>query len=437
MRWALATLVFFAFSCRTIDTANIEATYYDQTPIGDETYTRARLRALNIYAQDVLSEFQVERDANGKLLQATKKLEPLHAEAKKQFEQRGLDPAPLLPLNKPGNPQLKMRGHYNFFLAEDSDSCFWEGSLDRDIYWGDHVRQLRAQVLEVGRFIKDFHVAIDGDVLHDFVFFDVELCSKKRTGRLMSWRGNGKIDVGIPYWTWFTGGDYEPVTSRQLMDIWNSGGMFDAKVPDQAAVRLLWPILNPAGDFHRMLVAKLKTMRDKALQAIDSKLKVNVQLSEDAFSQLLRTHIAFDRLDFKLNDVLAKTKDPEVKRQLMEAWRKAIAEPDRLRAISNASIPAVSGHVQVKNHAKGWLVSVANYHRISVQVSSKVEDQGSFLRVNDPRNVNLDQECTGAFAICTIDDVSVIVDFVRNNVGFEMSLETSGFAEAARTILGL
>lgn len=435
MRWVLPILMLSAVSCRTVDTARVQATFYDQTPIGDETYTRARLRALNIYAHDTLSEFQVERDKDGKLLKNTNKLEPLHAEAKKQFEQRGIDPAAVLPLNKPGDPQLKLRGNYNFFLAEDSESCFWEGSLDRDIYWGDHVSQLKAQVLEVSRFIKDFHIAIDGDVLQDFVFFDVELCSKKKTNKELKWQGNGKLDVGIPYWTWFTGGDYEPVTSRRLLDLWNSGAMFDLSVPEQAAVRALWPILNPAGDFHRILVAKLRNWRDKSVKTIDGKL--NVQLSEDAFAQLLRSMVAFDRLGFRLEDVLAKAKTPEAKKQLLQAWRAAILDPDRVRAISNASIPAVSEHIRVKNHAKGWLLSVANYHRIGVQLSSNLENQGNFLKVNDPRTVDIDMECTGLVAFCTVDDVTVVADFVRNNVGFEMSLETSGFAEAARAVLGL
>ena len=59
-----------------------------------------------------------------------------------------------------------------------------------------------------------------------------------------------------------------------------------------------------------------------------------------------------------------------------------------------------------------------------------------FLKVDEPRTVDIDLKCKGMIAVCTIDDVTVLLQFIQNNVHYELSLETAGFDHAVERTVG-
>jgi hypothetical protein len=412
-----------------------KAIYTDNKPRSGETWTNARLRPLNAYAHDLLNDFEVERDGDQKVVRKTGRKEPLQKEAEAAFQNRGIDPALVLPLNKPGSEGK--RGNYNFFIAEDSNHCFYEGNFDRDIYWSGHLTQVQTQLKHIARFIKDFHVAIEGQVDQPFVFNDIELCSRKSTGYTMRWRPGGKLEIGLPY-NVVMGGSYRPLSPTALMDLWTRGEMFDPEDKVMAALKTGWPLFNPMSRFRKNIVSRFQKWSKALLGSLD---KVQVAgssaIDSERLVNLVRGNVDKSRLTFDPMEAIKKVVANNQQEEFIGHWRQFTADPDNHEGLIGANTAAASEKIKIRNKAHGWLVAVANYHRVAVEASVAVGDFKQFVKVDNPREVDIDIECKGAIAVCTIDDITVLLQFVKNNVHYEGSLETAGFHHAIRKTIGL
>ena len=417
-------------ACKSPNSASSgKAIYTDSKPEGGETWTRARLRPLNRYASDLLSEYEVKRDEKGELVERTGRKEPLQAEAERSFQSAGVDPAAFLPLGKPG--EKGERGNYLLFIAEDSDHCFFEGSFDRDIYWNSHRDQVKLQIEYVARFLKDFHIAIGGDTKQAFVPTEIEICSSKRLGSEMRWQPGGKLEIGIPYST-LTGGQYVPLTPAQLMTKWISGEMFYGTDPVSVNLKKVWPIINPMSSLRKALVKKLKGWSSALVGKIVSVNKG----STEALGGLVRSNVDKSMLDYDPLIALDKVESAGQTDSFLQHWREFATNRENHEGLIAANMAAASEKIKVKNHAEGWLVSVANYHRIAVEGSIASGKFTKYLKVDEPRTVDIDLKCKGMIAVCTIDDITILLQFIQNNVHYDLSLETAGFNHAVERTIG-
>jgi hypothetical protein len=428
--FSVATIVLASVGCKTPrDTSASKAIYTDSRPTDGETWTRARLRPLNRYASDLMGEFEVRRDSKGEIVEKTGRKEPLHAEAERSFTNMGIDPGTVLPLSKPG--EKGERGNYLLFIAEDSEHCFFEGSFDRDIYWDSHRDQVKQQIEYAARFLKDFHVAIGGDTKQAFVPSEIEICSAKRLGAELRWQPGGKLEIGIPYST-IQGGSYVPLTPAQLMAKWTAGEMFYGTDPVSTNLKKVWPIVNPMSGLRKSLVKKLKGWSSSLV----SKISAVGKSSADSLSGLVRTNVDKSMLGYDPLEALEKIESAGQTESFLQQWQKFAADRDNHEGLIAANMAAASEKIKVKNHAEGWLVSVANYHRIAVEGSVASGKFTKFLKVDEPRTVDIDLKCKGMIAVCTIDDVTVLLQFIQNNVHYDLSLETAGFDHAVERTIG-
>jgi hypothetical protein len=417
-------------SCRTPnDVSKGKAIYTDVKPEADETWTKARLRPLNRYASDLMSEYEVRRDEKGSVIETTGRKEPLQAEAERSFRNLGIDPASVLPLGKSG--EKGERGNYLLFIAEDSDHCFFEGTFDQDIYWNTHRDQVKQQIEYVARFLKDFHVAIGGDTKQAFVPTEIEICSARKLGSEMRWQPGGKLEIGIPY-SIVSGGNYLPLTPAQLMAKWTSGEMFYGTDSISTNLKKVWPIVNPMSSLRKALVKKLKGWSSALIGKIDSVNKSSV----GALGGLVRSNVDKTMLDYDPLLVLEKIENASQTDSFLQHWRDFVANRENHEGLIAANMAAASEKIKVKNQADGWLVSVANYHRIAVEGSIASGKFTKYLKVDEPRTVDIDLKCTGMIAVCTIDDITVLLQFIQNNIHYDLSLETAGFNHAVERSIG-
>ena len=427
---SFALLLLPVISCKTPeDTSDGKAIYTDSKPEGGETWTRARLRPLNRYASDLMSEYEVRRNDKGEIVETTGRKEPLQTEAERSFQNIGVDPATVLPLGKPG--EKGERGNYLLFIAEDSDHCFFEGSFDQDIYWNTHRDQVKQQIEYAARFLKDFHVAIGGDTKQAFVPTEIEICSARKLGAEMRWQPGGKLEIGIPYST-ISGGNYVPLTPAELMAKWTSGDMFYGTDKVSANLKKVWPVVNPMSSLRKALVKKLKGWSSALIGKIVSVNKSSV----DALGGLVRSNVDKTMLDYDPLAALDKIEKAGQTESFLQHWRDFAANKENHEGLIAANMAAASEKIKVKNHADGWLVSVANYHRIAVEGSVASGKFTKYLKVDEPRTVDIDLKCTGMIAVCTIDDVTVLLQFIQNNVHYDLSLETAGFNHAVERTIG-
>ena len=416
--------------CKTpTDVSEGKAIYTDVTPGAGETWTKARLRPLNRYATDLMSEYEVRRDEKGNIVEKTGRKEPLQAEAERAFENLGIDPVAVLPLGKPG--ENKERGNYLLFIAEDSTHCFFEGSFDQDIYWNKHRDQVKEQIEFVARFLKDLHVAIGGDTKQAFVPTQVEICSQRKLGAEMRWQPGGKLEIGLPYST-IRGGSYVPLTPSRLMEIWTAGDMFYGTDAVTANLKKVWPVVNPMSSTRKSLVKNLKSWSSALIQKIKSVDKGNAS----ALSGIVRSNVDKSMLNYDPLSALGKIEQAGQTDSFLQLWSEFLTNRENHEGLIAANMAAASEKIKVKNHAEGWLVSVANYHRIAVEGSVASGKFSKFLKVDDPRTVEIDLKCKGMIAVCTIDDVTVLLQFIQNNVHFDLSLETAGFNQAVERTIG-
>ncbi len=403
------TLLFCLNSCKSVGSGT-KAIYTDASPSGDETWTRARLAPLNRYASDLLNEYEVKRNEAGNIISKTGKKEPLQKELEASFATRGLDASQVLPLNKKGSDGI--RGNYNLYLAEDSGHCFAEGGLvDRDLYWDQHRDQVKAQIENVARFIKEFHLGIEGNVDQPFVFNDIEICTRKSTGHSMRWIPGGKLEIGTPYWLTF-GGDYYPLSSSDLMDIWSKGEMFVGDDKVFAALKTLWPVINPMSDYKRDKVKKIKKWAASLSGRITQGLSGG-QPSAQTIKSLILANVDPSRSNFPVDKVIARITEENLGKVFLEKWRSFSNNKENQEAIIGANVAAASEKVNVKNHSEGWLFGFANYKRIAVEGSVASGEFKQYVKVDNPREVDIDLRCTGAITICLIDDVTVLLQFVK------------------------
>ncbi len=424
-------LMFFPFiGCKARQAESSgKAIYTDSSPEGGESWTRARLRPLNRYATDLMGEFEVRRDNKGNILEKTGKKEPLQAEAERLFSNMGIDPKSVLPLGKSG--ENGKRGNYLLFVAEDSEHCFFEGNFDRDIYWNSHRDQVKQQLEYAARFLKDLHVAIGGDTNQAFVPLQIEICSAKMLGSEFRWQPGGKLEIGIPY-SGIRGGAYVPLTPSQLMAKWTAGEMFIGTDPVTSNLKKVWPIVNPMSTFRKGVVKKLKDWSSTLASYISSVGKSNVT----ALNNLVRSSVDRSMLSYDPFEAIKKIESEGQTENFLNQWKQFATDKENHEGLIAANMAAANEKIKVRNQAEGWLVAVANYHRIAVEGSVASGKFTRFLKVDEPRTVDIDLKCKGMIAVCTIDDVTVLLQFIQNNVHYELSLETAGFDHAVERTVG-
>ena len=195
-------------------------------------------------------------------------------------------------------------------------------------------------------------------------------------------------------------------------------------------LKRIWPIVNPMSRFRRGLIAKFRGWASTLVGALGS------GNTTPDIGGLAQRFVDRSMLAYNPADAIARVQSQNKTREFVTAWRSFAEDKANHEGIISANMAAASEKIRVRNTANGWLVSVANYHRVAVEGSIASGNFKQFVKVDDPREVDIEIECNGAIAVCTIDDITVLLQFVRNNVHYDGSLETAGFDHAVNVTVG-
>lgn len=404
MLFRLSFLALIALvSCRHADSDLKRVEHVDTAPRKGQTTTDARVITLNKWAAELLSSTRDEDDFAKMAADYFAKMKITDAE----------------PMSR-----------YTLSLRPGKE-CF--SDADRDIWWDSHKDAIKLQLESAAQFLYEFHKTMYGKPSGPFALREVEICPLKTTKRKLHLVGE-KLIIGVPTgWVY----DYVPLTSDQLLAMWNNGEIFAddrnllARTFTEAKFKKFWLIFNPIGYVRTGLRQALSTRGERIGQVLDSWLTRKVVTKAEVISEFLgqKSMVSLEMLP---KDYQERITDPK---KLLQDWSaaaksKRLADDLSIAALGLMNNTILSEKNDINVDIKAGLVAIGNYHRIGVNFAATGGPAEQFVQniTQRERSTKVNAKVySGLVSIFTIDDINVDVAVTVLSESTSRSIETASF----------
>lgn len=367
--------------------------------------TGARVESLNAYAASKLTSMQCDLDA--------------------KLVRKGVDVASTPPL-------------YSLYGIEvgSPDGCLNGGFLlaDFDLNSEGKYSDMKRQIDMTAQFLADMYVDTNGN--GSILFDSVELCPKQEVGGRLAMQGPTLL-VGLTFSQFFD--EIKLLNALELRRLWSRGEHL-SELPQGTKLRLLWPLLDPAGTARLAITRAVADGAQYLAEALtmlrDSGGDEDFQRSE--LRSLVSDNVAPDTTDASGNPIAERALgvidalSPIEIECIADAWSDEVLDSSRWDAVGEAAVSTTieqqkANQVNATIHQEGFIV-VGNAHFIDVDVSLYVSAAHrpftNYVTVHEvEQNLNVTQK--GFVVVYTIDSVEVNL-----NVSVDRTLETFSLEKA-------
>ncbi|MEC4894323.1 MAG: hypothetical protein SAL07_03000 [Oscillatoria sp. PMC 1051.18] len=295
---------------------------------------------------------------------------------------------------------------------------------------------LKKQIEAVAKFLRDFHIAINGQRTSIFQLYEVEIQVKQAIKSNLSFSA-GKLLVQLPYWQILIFQCY--LQNQELKKCWNQGKHLSRKSP----IRRIWWWLNPLGEFRYNLRETLFQTGAKQVTNIDKLLSNYKQIDvADEITKkdwqshaiaLLQSTIDEDKLGINVSEICSQ-QDEETLARLLDLYQQNLTDPSYLETLIDTGInsikEAISQEKSQINVKMFGFVNVGNYHRIDVELNISPGNLKKYIELV-PREVEIRAVFWGFVNIYTVDDVTVNPNIQSS---LQIDLETAAFERSLQDL---
>lgn len=339
----IGLLLLFIVSCKHMESDLKRVDHVDTAPNKGQTTTDARVITLNKWAAELLSSTRDDDDFPKMAAEYFAKMKITDAE----------------PLSR-----------YTLTLRPGKE-CFSDSGAD--IWWDSHKDKIKLQLESAAQFLFEFHKTMYGKPNGPFAIREVEICPIKTTKRKLQLIGE-KLIIGIPTGYWY---DYAPITSDQLLSMWNAGehladdrGLF-SRTFTEPKFKKFWLIFNPIGYVRTGLRQTLSTRGERLAQVLDSWLTRKVVTKAEVISEFLgeKSMVSLQMLPKDYQDRIT---DPK---KLLQDWSAAAKSKRTADDLSQAALGLMNNTILTEKNdisvdIRAGLVAVGNYHRIGINFAA-------------------------------------------------------------------
>lgn len=379
-------------------------------PTHAETYTMQGIKGLNQEATRLL-------DTNSSV----------QKEVDEELTKLGLDPS-FVP---------KLKDIYKVQIPESTD-CFYENNWavfsDWDISGSSDYNIMARNIKAAVNFIKDVHVSTRGQDLGYFHPRIIEFCpAAMMNGRSMMYQGR-RLTIGLKN---PSGVDqYEAVTSKSIMDMWDRGDLF-ANADDDAGFlesvgdkvkasfkekdprsygKKAWFLINPIGKIRsalRELLHKKSMAFRSELQQAKTRADLQDIVAANVDDEKVKEDIPYQQSPAEW---IATLNNEELK-ELKRLWLKQLSSASITEAVGEGVIeemqtPVYSEKIEINVEQKGKWVAVENAHFIQAAFTLTTDKVKRFVTTTVPREMKINVKQEANVVVSTKDIISAFGNVV-------------------------
>lgn len=303
---------------------------------------------------------------------------------------------------------------------------------------------IERQIEAAAAFLRDFQIGILGQRTTLFQLYEIELLVDKKVRRSFSYCA-GKILIQLQYPKLARSRKY--FRYQELLNTWNTG----KHLPKKSALRRLWWLFNPIGDFRSNLKSTLILAVQKQILGLD-KLLLRFGLLEASESDkimsdnrdplvpqnfkqgviaYLKNAVNEKKLGIDLELVL-QSKDDRALLQLLRRYKETLTDPTQIEDIVDVATLTLQEAIreeQSKIDIKMLgFVNVGNYHRIDIDINLSAGYWRKYVEII-PRKNEIKALQFGFVNVYTVDDVTVAPTFHQ---GMRVDFETAALEKTLR-----